>query len=116
MELAERSEGRASIRWVAKEEFTNPFGQVHGGVYAILLDTAMAMAAGGLATATVQFSILRAAVPGMVLTATGEVVRSGKSIVYAEAEIRDEEGRLVARGNQHGLPHRGRDDGAGNQE
>ena len=104
MELVERGEGRAAPRWAVREEFTNPLGQVQGGVYGVLMDTAMAIAADGIATATMQFSILRPAVPGMVLAISAEVVRAGRNIVYAEAEVRDDAGRLVARGNQNGLP------------
>jgi uncharacterized protein (TIGR00369 family) len=88
------------------EAFTNPFGQLQGGVFAVLMDSAMAVASGGLATATMQFSIFRPAHPGMQLIVTGEVVKRGKSIIYAEAEVRDEAGNLVARGNQNGVPRR----------
>jgi uncharacterized protein (TIGR00369 family) len=62
----------------------------------------MATAADGISTATLQYSIFRPATSGF-LTVTGEVVRRGRRIIYAEAEVRDDQGRLVAKGNQHGL-------------
>lgn len=104
MEIIERSEGKATLRWRVLEEYANPLGQLHGGMYAVLLDSAMSVAASGIATATMQFSLLRAAMPGTVLIITGEVVKAGKRITYAEAEIRDEAGLLFARGNQSGIP------------
>jgi len=103
MELVSREPGRATLRFAFRPEFTNPVGQLQGGMYAVLMDAAMAVAAGGIATATMQFSILRPISEGTV-TVTGEVVKKGRTILYAEAEIRDDEGRLVARGNQSGLP------------
>lgn len=104
MELVERSEGRAVLRWRVQEEYTNPIGQLQGGMFAVLMDSAMAVAAGGLATATMQFSLLRPALPGTLLVVTGEVVKAGNRITYAEAEVRDEAGVLIARANQSGLP------------
>jgi len=107
LELVDRSEGKATLRWRVREEYTNPLGQLQGGRYAVLMDSAMAVAAGGIATAAMQFSILRSARPGVVLLVTGEVVKAGSRITYAEAEIRDEAGTLIARASQSGLPRPG---------
>lgn len=103
VELVSREEGRATLRYPVKAEFTNPMGQLQGGMYAVLMDQAMAMASGGLATATMQFSIFRSATSGF-LVVSAEVIRRGRRLIYVEAEIRDEDGNLVARGNQHGVP------------
>jgi uncharacterized protein (TIGR00369 family) len=102
-ELIERSENRAVLRYPFLPEYTNPQGQLQGGMYGVMMDSAMAVAANGIATATLQISIFRPTSSGY-LTVTGEIVRRGRRIVYAEAEIRDEQGRLVAKGNQHGIP------------
>src|SRR4051794_18842666 len=102
-EVISRSEGKATLRYPFMPEYTNPIGQLQGGMYAVMMDSAMAIAAGGIATATMQFSIFRPVTSGFLIV-TGEVVKQGKTILYAEAEVRDEEGRLVARGNQNGLP------------
>ena len=104
MELVERSEGKATLRWRVRADYTNPVGQLQGGMFAVLMDSAMAVAAGGLATATMQFSLLRPALPGTLLVVTGEVVKAGNRVTYAEAEVRDEAGVLIARANQSGLP------------
>ncbi|MGI8925964.1 MAG: PaaI family thioesterase [Tepidiformaceae bacterium] len=102
-EMISWEEGRAVLRFPVREEWMNPLGQLQGGIFAAMMDGAMAVAALGIATATLQVSILRPVSAGM-LTVTGEVVKAGRRVIYAEAEARDEAGRLVARGNQSGLP------------
>jgi uncharacterized protein (TIGR00369 family) len=98
-EIVERSEDRAVLRFPVKAEFTNPRGQVQGGILGAMMDGCMAIAANGLATAAMQYSLLRPVASGHVVV-SAEVVRRGRQVLYCEAEIRDEEGRLVARGNQ----------------
>ena len=103
-EILESGDGRSRVRFPYQERFTIPTGQLQGGWFAIALDMAMAVAADGkLSTASIQYALLRP-VFGGTLTATGEVVRSGRRILYAEAEIRDDDDRLVARGSQTAVP------------
>jgi uncharacterized protein (TIGR00369 family) len=102
-EIISRGDDRAVVRFPCKPEFTNPRGHIQGGIVGAMMDGAMALAANGLATATMQFSLLRPAT-GESLTVTAEVVRRGRQILYCEAEVRDDQGRLVARGNQNAVP------------
>jgi uncharacterized protein (TIGR00369 family) len=102
-EVVERGEDRAVMRFPVKPEFTNPRGQVQGGILGSMMDGCMAVAANGLATVTLQFSLLRPVSEGP-LTVSAQVVRRGRQILYCEAEIVDAEGRLVARGNQNAVP------------
>jgi uncharacterized protein (TIGR00369 family) len=102
-EIVERGGDRAVMRFPVKPEFTNPRGQVQGGILGAMMDGCMAVAANGLATATMQFTLLRPVSAG-TLRVSAEVVRRGRQILYCEAEIRDGEGRLVARGNQNAVP------------
>lgn len=102
-EVIERSDGRAVMRFPVLPAYTNYVGQLQGGMFAVMMDAAMSTAAGGIATATLQYSIFRPATEGFLIV-TGEVIRRGRRIIYAEASVHDEQGRLVARGNQHGLP------------
>jgi uncharacterized protein (TIGR00369 family) len=101
-EIISHVEGRASIRFPVQDRHKNPMGILQGGMYAVMMDVAMAVASEGLATAAMQFSILRPASSGFVI-ASGEVVRRGRTLIYAEAEVRDEAGTLLARGNQTGM-------------
>ena len=96
LELVSREPGHSVVRFTFDPRFTNPFGQLQGGMYAVLLDTAMAVAADGIATASLQYAIFRPTTEG-TLTIEGRVIRRGKTLLYAEAEARDSEGRLVAK-------------------
>lgn len=104
-ELLSWEPGKAVVRFPVLAEYANPVGQLQGGMYAVMMDGAMSVAAGGIATATLQVSMLRPATAGFLIV-TGEVIRAGRRVVYAEAEVRDEAGRLIARGNQSGLPRK----------
>lgn len=101
--ILERGEGRARLRYPVLDRFKNPMGVLQGGIFAVMMDTAMAVAAGGLHTSHLNVYILRPAVTGNLIV-TGEVVKSGRRIVYCEAEVRDEAGELLARGTQNGVP------------
>ncbi len=78
-------------------------GLAHGGLLFTLLDAAIGRAImhelpKGVGSPTVEMKInyFRTVQRGR-LRARGEVVRRGKRLVYAEGEIRDEAGKLVAR-------------------
>lgn len=85
-----------------KPEFCNLLPAAHGGVVMTLLDVAMARAAVSMpgatsaAVVTVEMSS-RFLVPGRgPLTASGRVVRGGKSLVTCEAQVRQADGVQVA--------------------
>ncbi len=102
-EILERTNGRAVIRFPVERRFTIPSGVLQGGMYAVMMDMAMASAAGGgLSTTTLQVNLLRPAREGNVIV-TADIVRQGRTVIYLEAEMRDEEGALLARGNQTGM-------------
>ena len=84
-------------------QHANPMGTLHGGVLCDIADAAMGMAwIAGLAegesftTVEMKINFLRP-VWGGKLTAEGKVIRRGRTLGYAECEIRDEAGRLVAK-------------------
>ena len=81
-----------------------PFGIVHGGVLATLIDTATFWAVfmripedAGLVNIDLKLNYLKPVVNGR-LTARGRAIRSGKSISYAEAGVLDADGGMVAHG------------------
>jgi len=86
------------------ESLYNPIGMVHGGVAATLLDSVVGCAvhttlpAGvGYASVELKVSYLRAIHAGRgEIRATGRVVKEGSRIAFAEGEIRDAEGKLLA--------------------
>ncbi len=86
---------------------TNRSAMLHGGIHAILLDSACGFAASRalsddgnqlIVTLSLTTNYLAAAKKGRI-TATGRVTRAGRSIVYAAGEVRNEAGELLATGN-----------------
>ena len=86
-----------------KPELEHALGGIHGGVLATLVDAAAWCAAAVHYPSwitTVEFSTrLLEPVVGEDLVAVGRVVRAGKRIAVADAEVRTASGRLVAAGS-----------------
>ena len=85
-----------------KPELEHAMGGVHGGVLATLIDAAAWFAAAVHYPSwitTVEFDTrLLEPVVGEDLVAVGRVLRAGKRIAVAQAEVRTASGRLVAAG------------------
>lgn len=111
----------ATIGMEIGERHLQPFGIVHGGVLATLIDTATFWAAfmrvpddAGLVNIDLKLNYLQPAIAGR-LTAEGRCIRPGRTISYAEAHIYDEQGALLVHGTSTlmTLPGRGIDLGVG---
>lgn len=92
----------AMVRYAASSSLCNPDGGIQGGFICGMLDAAMAHAVFCLlgdvaivATLEIKVSYLEVARQGE-LFARGAVIRSGKTITFLEAELRDADGRLLA--------------------
>lgn len=102
----EAEPGRVSFALTPAEFHLNPFGVVHGGVLAALLDTAMGCAvhsllpaAQGYVTAELNVRYLRpVAVGSGILICVAEVVRPGRRTMVVESRITEDSGRDIARG------------------
>ena len=86
------------------ERHLQPFGIVHGGVIATLIDTATFWAGfmrlpedAGLVNVDLKLNYLKA-VTGGYLRAEGRCLRAGRQISYAEASVYDAGGELIAHG------------------
>jgi uncharacterized protein (TIGR00369 family) len=85
-------------------QFANPFGTVHGGIVATLLDSAMTMAVvtvlpDGATTTTLGLEVKYVrpvAVDAGRLRAEGVVVHAGRRVVTAEGRLVGPDGRLLA--------------------
>lgn len=78
----------------------NNVGIVHGGAICTLLDIAMGSAArieAGAPVMTVDMHVMFLAAARSVIIAEGRVIRAGRSILFAEAEAKTEDGETVAR-------------------
>lgn len=97
--------GRTVWKMPADERFANPVGMIQGGFLAACLDSAMGAAtitwSRGRrvfsANAEIKVSFLAPARARGMLTCTSRVVSGGERIAFAEGELLDDEGRLVAK-------------------
>ncbi len=102
MELVELEIGEAKIKLEMRDELRQPYGLLHGGATASLIDTATAFAilgnlAEGEMASTVDLTIqyLRPHTTGAI-TCTAKVTRAGKRLLFVSAEVANEAGKLVA--------------------
>src|SRR3974377_1814446 len=95
--------GHAVFEMEADERHHNPMGTLHGGVYCDLADAAMGFAYAAtlqegesFTTVELKINFLRGGREG-TLTAEAKVVKAGSTLGYIECEVKDEQGRLVAK-------------------
>jgi uncharacterized protein (TIGR00369 family) len=107
--------GTVHMRFTASPSFINPGGMVHGGMLAAMMDELLAVTM----TSSMregQFNVtldlgtrfLKGAHTG-VIEAHGRVVKRGRSVGFAEGELRNAAGEVLARGSatmqiQDGFP------------
>jgi uncharacterized protein (TIGR00369 family) len=105
MALCDIGWGTARFEMQAAEFRLQPFGVAHGGNVATLIDSsafwACFLALGsdedGLTSVDLKLNYLGSSQVEK-LTSTGQLIKSGKTLSYAEAEVRSEDGRLLAHG------------------
>ncbi|GAA4415314.1 hypothetical protein GCM10023169_01510 [Georgenia halophila] len=104
LEVVEVHRDRIELRAAPRDEWVGDprTRTIHGGVLAGLLDLAADWAlvgaiGTGVPTVDLTINYLRAAILGP-LHVTGKLVRPGRQVSVAEAEVRDDGGRLLAVG------------------
>lgn len=104
MMLTDMAFDRATVELSLNNNHLQPFGIVHGGVLATLIDTATFWAVfmrlpetSGLVNVDLKLNYLRRATTG-VLRAEGTAVKSGRLVSYSEARVFDESGSLIVHG------------------
>ena len=103
-ELVEVERGRVVFEGRPDRSVYNPLGAVHGGYAATLLDSACGIAVHsqleanrGHTTLELKVSYLRGLTESSgTVRATGRTISVGRRVAFAEAELRDGEGRLCA--------------------
>ncbi|QMW24725.1 PaaI family thioesterase [Sandaracinobacteroides saxicola] len=105
------AEGQTRMRFPVKPEFCNPMGNMQGGIIAAMLDDAAATAVIAhsgerIVVPTIEFkvSFLAPARVGGWVHVEGRVVKRGRTIAFAEADMMDETGRLLARMSTSVMP------------
>ncbi|MHB8586533.1 MAG: PaaI family thioesterase [Thermoplasmatota archaeon] len=109
MELVAVGAGTSTFFLKADERFHNPMGSVHGGIIGDLADAAMGVAVistlerdESFTTLEFKMNFLRP-VFASTLRAVGRVTHRGRTIAYAEAEVVNGEGKMVAKGTSTNL-------------
>ncbi|MEX1663584.1 PaaI family thioesterase [Thioclava sp. 15-R06ZXC-3] len=105
--ITQVEEGRVELRGTPGHPQTNGYGGIHGGWYAMVLDTAMTCAVitglkRGQTQTTLEFKVnlIGAIKPGTEVVATGTLDHIGRSTGVARGEIRGaQDGRLYATGS-----------------
>ena len=108
--ITEAEPGRVVLELVAGPEHRHGGGVVQGGVITQIADAAMGMSLAtlqpdGIWNTTIELKInfIRPAVEGR-LRAVGRVVDMGDALLFSEAHVLDERGRLVARASSTCMP------------
>lgn len=101
--LLDLRHGEATLTMHADERHHNPMGGLHGGVLCDLADAAMGVAVAStlsedeiFTTAQLHINFLRPIVEAD-LTGVGRVAYRGRRAAFAECEITDHEGLLIAK-------------------
>ncbi len=99
--------GKAELSMEVRQEMTNPYGHIHGGMMSLVIDEAIGWAVVSLDTElhytslTLNVDFLYAIKAGERMIAKSEVLRVGKKIINVECHVYDTEGRVLARANSN---------------
>ena len=93
-----------SFTWEVSAQYCNSAGTLQGGMLAAFADAALGTVTTPHfsedhypALAEMKISIMRPAVAGDKLTATGRVLKAGRRVLFAEVEVADSSGKLIAK-------------------
>ncbi|MFN2488205.1 MAG: PaaI family thioesterase [Actinomycetota bacterium] len=104
-------QGSISLSWRVPDELCNSAGNLQGGVLAAFADALLGGATSAHlsedtypALAEMKISVFRPARRNTTLLGRGYVVKSGRRLLFAEAEVRDPDGNLIARASGTEIP------------
>jgi acyl-coenzyme A thioesterase PaaI-like protein len=108
LELEPAAHGGVRGRFFVKQDHQGPRGLIHGGVAAAGLEEAMSLAVGReslASTASLELDLRGWAPVGTYVQVSARVERREGTKRWAVAELRDEDGELVAEGRGLFLAH-----------
>ena len=105
-DITEAENGRVVVTANPKEIHLNPWGTIHGGLAATMLDSCMGLAIQstldkGIGSTTLEFKIsfVRPITPETgLIQAEGTVISRGRRVGTAEGRVIDRDGRLLVHG------------------
>jgi uncharacterized protein (TIGR00369 family) len=95
------------MSWKPTPDMANPFGSVHGGIIATVIDEATGSALMPLIetpsapTVSLNVEYLHPVSIGGTYTVLSDVVRRGRAMAVVDARILDEEGKTLVRGTSY---------------
>ena len=108
--IAEAEPGRVVLELMAGPQHRHGGGVVQGGVITQIADAAMGMSLATLqedhvwnTTIELKINFIRPAIEGL-LRAVGRVVEMRQTLLFGEADVFDDKGRLVARASSTCMP------------
>ena len=104
MDVLEVGPGTVTFRCRPDESHYNPIGMVHGGLVCTLLDSALGCATHTLLPAGTGYTSIEIKVNYLrpvtadsgPLICTGRVTKPGRRVTFAEGEVLDSQGKVVA--------------------
>ena len=113
LKVCEIKSGYCRVEISLSEKHQNPFGGIHGGVYASLIDCAAFWSVycdldeeSGLVTLDLKVDYL-AAIKGGKAVVEGKRIKTGRTVCLSEAIVTDGEGKLLAHGTSKQLVTQG---------
>jgi uncharacterized protein (TIGR00369 family) len=103
--VEEIGDGRAVGSLQAGPQHANPMGTLHGGVLCDVADAAMGMAFASTLAADESFTTIELSINFFRpvwqarLRAEAHVINRSKNVGYLECEVRDQDGKLIAKAN-----------------
>jgi uncharacterized protein (TIGR00369 family) len=108
--ITEAEPGRVVLELIAGPQHRHGGGVVQGGVITQIADAAMGMSLATLqddavwnTTVELKINFIRPAIEGR-LRAVGRAVELGPTLLFGEADVFDEQGRLIARASSSCMP------------
>lgn len=105
--LEKIEKGSATISLKVRPEMTNPYGNIHGGMMALVMDEVIGWAVVSLdmnsnyTSLNLNVDFLYAIKQGERLRATASIVRAGKKIIHVECRIENMEGTLLGKASSN---------------
>ncbi|MFC1833274.1 PaaI family thioesterase [Thermodesulfobacteriota bacterium] len=104
MEIVKIGIGSCLIEINLQEKHLQPFGVVHGGVFATIIDAAAFWGVyggvdekSGMTSVDLKLNYLAPATTGKLI-AKGRQIKLGRTLALGEAEVTDQDGKILAHG------------------
>mgnify|MGYP006288605597 CR=1 FL=1 len=100
--VIEAARGEVLLEFDIRSEMANPTGLLHGGMQSAILDDTIGMTTatlgyeGFLITINMTVNYLGKVKVGETITSRGKILREGRNIVHAKAQLFDKDKNLIA--------------------